>query len=441
MSKTAPLINVFKADPSASVVPVEIPGLSLPPVTSANLLNDPEYRLVEGRGTYEKRQGGKDGPTAERVTYAKGSGNAESKRSEVENDHRRFTQFGHSSLEQYCFGPAPSQALSSMTGPRVRGALALPHAVGEVINAAVFLKVMMEKEAIPSIEAAEAKGLTVPEGAVFSPAISADICDGLSRVSVSLYGAAPKGPLDFTYGLASLRVPATERLRTRGDITESKGDFWTRILRSDEKMAMVGRVLKHQLGCGFVSLSTHLQNIYDAPDSLCPHADSSDLVPISEILLEAEALRMDRNDILEGLVMRQLQYLPFNLMRYDDYPPIQQDARSAIYTILSVLAPDAFSPSELRSFANDFMKKPYGVLSSIANRLIDKGIVLTEPQADWEQLRDAHSNIAYDMVSEQMIRLALDGACKFSSAIVNAQRSGGLRRETAHEPSGPRRRR
>ena len=441
MSKIVPLINVFKADPSASVVPVEIPGLSLPPVTSANLLNDPEYRLVEGRGTYEKIRGLKDAATEERVTYAKGSGNAESKRSEVESDPRRFTQFGHSSLEQYCFGSAPSEALNSMTGPRVRGALALPHAVGEVVNAAVFLTVMMKKEGIPSIEAAEAKGLTVPEGAVFSPAISADICDGLSRVSVSLYGSAPKEPLDFTYGVASLRVPATERLRTRGDVTESKGDFWSRILRSDEKMAMVGRVLKHQLACGFVSLSTHLQNIYDAPHSLCPHADSSDLVPISEILREAQALKFDQEEVLEGLVMRQLQYLPFNLMRYDDYPPIQQDARAAIDKILCTIAPDAFSSSERRSFANDFMRKPYGVLSSIANRLIDTGMVLTEPQVDWQRLRDAHSNIAYDMVSEQMISLALDGACKFSSAIVKAQRSGGLRREKAHEPSDPRRRR
>jgi hypothetical protein len=427
MSKTAPLINVFKADPSASVVPVEIPGLSLPPVTSALLLNDPMYPHVEGRGTYSIATDERDTDGAARVRYAKGSGNAEARRSVIEKDPRRFTQFGHSSPEHYCFGQTPSQGLSSVTGPRVRGALALPHALGEVINAAVFLEGMMRKERIPSIEAAEARGLTVPEGVVFSPAISDDICQGLSRVNAALHGATEREDLGLKYGLASLRVPAAERLKTRGDVPESKGDFWSRFLNSSQQLAMVGRVLKHQLECGFVSLSTHLQNVYNAPDSLCPHADNSDLVPISEVLHEGEVSRLDRHDLLAGLVMRQLQYLPFNLLRYDDSPEIREVAGNAIGMMLCTVAPNVFSHLERKSFISDFMSTPYKVLSTIANRLIADGLVCSDPQIDWRKLREAHTDVGYDLVSEQMISLALDGALKFSAGLKRVESSGGLR--------------
>jgi hypothetical protein len=308
----------------------------------------------------------------------------------------------------------------------VRGALALPYAVGEVVNAAVFLDVLMKKEGIPTTEVAQSKGLTVPEGVVFSPAVSADICEGLARIRKSGKVQQLQGQFDYKYGIAALRVPACERLRSRDDVNTSKGEFWSRVLKSTEKMEMVGRVLKHQLGCGFISLSTHLQNVYDAPESMCPHADSSDLVPISEILLQGRLNQIPQEIALDAVVMRQLLYLPFNLMRYASAPDLQEDAKGAIRTILNTVAPGEWSRRELESFATEFPQKPHSVLTSIVRRLIEIDLVATSPQADWEGLRGKFSRFGYDIVSEYLIEMALTGACSLYTVIADSEARGGL---------------
>lgn len=421
MSKNSPLVNIFTADPQAAVVPIRYGGLSLPKVDFAGILADPTYRNVEGRGTYEALS-----EVAGRYRYVKGSGNVESLRSHGVGDPRKFPQFGHTSIKQFCFG---SESLGGGVGqiaPRVRGALPLPFAVGEVLHASVFLDILMRKEGVPSIEAAKAKGLTVPEGVVYSPAISGDICEGLQRVRHA-HGLSNQGEaIDFKYGLASLRVPASTRLRSREDVSTSKGEFWTRVLRSPERMEMVGRVLRHQLQCGFISLSTHLQNVYDAPDSLCPHADNSDLVPISEAMEAGAQLEVDREALLQALVMRQLQYLPFNLMRYAGLPELQNDAKGAIHTILSTVAPSEFAYQECESFALNFARKPYTVLSTIADRLIDMKLVEASPQADWQKLRNQHSKFGYDSIAEHLVRVAVAGACSLYNGVADAEAKGGL---------------
>lgn len=421
MSTTSPLRNIFDADPKAAVVPIEIKGLSLPQVEFAGILASPNYTKVEGRGTYEelsKRIG--------RYRYVKGAGNVESLRSYTEEDPRRFPQFGHLVSSKFCFGPDSTPTLVGQTPPRVRGALALPYAVGEVIHAAVFLEVLMRKEGIVSVKSAEAKGLTIPEGVVVSPGISEDICDGLLRARRDLRLGDSHENLDYKFGIAALRVPSCERLRSRSDINATKGDFWTRVLRSPEKMEMVGRVLRHQLQCGFVSLSTHLQNVYDAPRSLCPHADSSDLVPISEVLEAGVRGGVDRGVLLEALVMRQLQYLPFNVMRYVGMPQLQNDAKAAIHTILSTVAPGEWTRRERDGFAEGFPRKPYTVLSTIANRLLAMKLVDASPQVDWPSIRAQHARFAYDVVADHLTRVALTSACTLYAAVADAESEGGL---------------
>lgn len=425
MSKTAPLINVFKADPNASVVPIEIPGLSLPPVKAAYLLDYAEYPLVEGRGTYRESSNRAVPSGLKRIQYTKGAGSVEAKRSEVNDDPRTFKQFGHSSPEKFLYDPA-TPGLDGLTGRRVLGALSLPAGVSEIVNAAVFLKVMMKKEGLSSLEDAEAKGLTIPEGAIFSQAISADICEGLVRVSFALSGETPERELDYKYGLASVRVPASARLRSHGHVARTKREFWTPLLRSSEKMSMVGRVVRHQLESGFASDSTHLQNVYDAPHSISPNADASDLAPISEILREGAALKVPREEVLLAVVMRQLQYLPFNLLRYRAHPELRNDAKGAIHTMLSAMAPGEFSHKEREWFALNFQAKPHTVLSSIAERLLARGMVLTEPQVDWRRLREKHADLAYDLVSEQMIKTVLHKSRLFFAGVQEKEAAGGL---------------
>lgn len=421
MSKTSPLINIFSADPKATVVPIRIEGLSFPKVESAGLLAVPDHAKVEGRGTYEELPNGSG-----RYRYVKGSGNLESLRSRSEGDLRLFPQFGHAHASQFCFGHDSSATGIGQTAPRVRGALALPYAVGEVINAAVFLDILMRKEGILTVQAAEAKGLTIPEGAIYSPGISADICEGLARARRESGVTDIPGRITHKYGLASLRVPSCTRLRTREDVAASRGEFWTRVLRSPEKMEMVGRVLRHQLQCGFVSLSTHLQNVYDAPNSLCPHADSSDLVPICEVMDAGARVNVDKEVLLEALVMRQLQYMPFNVMRYSASPELRNDAKGAIHTILSTVAPGEWTHREREGFAVSFPHKPYTVLSTIANRLIDMQMVDVSPQADWSTIQRQHARFGYDLVADHLTRVALASACSLYTGLVEAETNGGL---------------
>ena len=421
MSKTSPLINIFSADPKASIVPVRVDGLSFPKLESAGLLASADYSKVEGRGTYEELDNGSG-----RHRYVKGAGNLESLRSRGEDDPRSFPQFGHAHSRKFFFGSDSSTTGIGQTAPRVRGALALPYAVGEVINAAVFLDLLMRKEGISTVQAAEAKGLTIPEGAIYSPGISADICEGLARARRESGRNEILERLPHKYGLASLRVPSCARLRTREDVTTSKGEFWTRVLRSPEKMEMVGRVLRHQLQCGFVSLSTHLQNVYDAPNSLCPHADSSDLVPISEVMNAGARAEVDKEVLLEALVMRQLQYMPLNLMRFSALPELRNDAKGAIHTILSTIAPGEWTHQEREALAISFPRKPYTVLSTIANRLIDMNLVDVSPQADWVKIQRQHSRFGYDLVADHLTRVALASACALYTGVVEAEAKGGL---------------
>ena len=421
MSKPPALVNIFKADPAAKVIPIALKGLSLPKVESAGILANPSYPKVEGRGTYEELPGGLG-----RYRYVKGAGNSEALGSHRVGDPRRFPQFGHVSSSKFCFGAETPGPGLSQVAPRVRGALALPYAIREVVNAAVFLDVIMRKEGISTLQSAEARGLTVPEGAILSPAVSADICEGLARLRFEKKITAPQGRLDFKYGLAALRVPSCVRLRSRDDITATKGDFWMRTLGDPEKMRMVGRVLRHQLQCGFISLSTHLQNIYDAPNSLCPHADSSDLVAISEVLEAAERAGIERGFLVEALVMRQLLYMPFNLMRYSTQPKLRERAKDAIATVLSTVAPGAWTDSQMDALAELFQQKPYTVLSSIAIRLIDMRVVGDTPVADWDKIRSQHARFAYDIVADHLTRSALVSACSMFTSLADAEAQGGL---------------
>jgi hypothetical protein len=135
---------------------------------------------------------------------------------------------------------------------------------------------------------------------------------------------------------------------------------------------------------------------------------------------------VDTEVLLQALVMRQLQYLPFNLMRYTGLPELQNDAKGAIHTILSTVAPGEFTHRERETFALLFAQKPYTVLSTIATRLIDMKLVEVSPQADWHKLREQHSQYGYDVVAEHLIRVGLAGACSLYTGIAAAEAKGGL---------------
>jgi hypothetical protein len=122
--------------------------------------------------------------------------------------------------------------------------------------------------------------------------------------------------------------------------------------------------------------------------------------------------------------------MPFNLLlKYKGYPPMQRVARAAIHTILSTVAPEAFNFVEREVLLADFTRKPYSVLSSIAKRLIQEKMVLTDPQIDWQKMRDDHADIGYDGVAVQMVELALDDAIRYTADVQKAERSLNRQRD------------
>jgi hypothetical protein len=288
----------------------------------------------------------------------------------------------------------------------------------------------MKKEKIATLDEARAKGLTIPLGVVEMPNVSAEISEAIARSKKRGRSGELGKVHQYKYGVVVLEVPAAERLRPRSANPLVKGDVWREVLGSQPKREMMGRVLKHQLGCGFVSLSTHLQNVYNAPGSLCPHADNSDLVPISEILRMAPGGTFDGIPILEALVMRQLMLAPFAglLYRHEEKGlDMFQQSEQAIRTILSVVAEDQWESLGSLRLA-EFQQKPLSVLQSITRRLIEVNAVQVAPQADWSELRDRNRDSGYEVVAEMMIDLALEDACKLYDTFRDSEERGiGIR--------------
>jgi hypothetical protein len=140
----------------------------------------------------------------------------------------------------------------------------------------------------------------------------------------------------------------------------------------------------------------------------------------------AERAGMERGFLVEALVMRQLLYMPFNLMRYSTQPKLRERAKDAIATVLSTVAPGAWTDGQMDDLAELFQQKPYTVLSSIANRLIDMRVVCDTPVADWEKIRSRHARFAYDIVADHLTRSALVSACSMFTSLADAEAQGGL---------------
>jgi hypothetical protein len=178
----------------------------------------------------------------------------------------------------------------------------------------------MQKEGISTLKQARTQGLTIPRNPELMPEVSVEISRAISKLTGDVSRNKRDGDEpDHLYGLSVLEVPSRTRLRMTGPVLPSKREHWSEILGAPEKMTQVANVMSRQLKCGFVTMSVHYQNIYDAPHSICPHADHIDLVPISEalrraprILQEAGQESLGTNEMTLALAMRQCLYMPFN---------------------------------------------------------------------------------------------------------------------------------
>lgn len=386
------LASIFSEDRSARALPLKsYEAVSQKALSSASLLADPEYKFQEGRGLYI--------PVDEfpgRYFYIKGAGNSQSLSSATEGtDWRRFKAIGHRDLSEYFFDKLSGEPYILDGSCRVKGALLLKQAIKEFVVAQVIHDSLRAKHGLSTLEDARKNGISIPALVVDCPEISQEINAVIERLQQIRYpGSRKKNKEPIKYGMVIIEVPANERIRKREDIGKSKAEFFQQVLSDREKMQAVGRTLAGQLGTGFVTISTHYQNIYDAPRSLCPQADNSDLVPISEILRitqnpEFVELILGKNsnsqeNMLISLVMKQLEFAPFNLLRFND-EKIQNLAAAAIYTILDTFSAGKLDSGEILSVCASFRKKPYSTLRGLAEKIVSLNLAETNPMTDWQK--------------------------------------------------------
>lgn len=430
MSKTALIAPVRDVDQSAKGVSISSVGAS--PRTGiereafgdlqqpkGKILVDPAHPHQEGRGVYDV--------VGERILYTKGAGCSASFGSGLD-EWRRFPMFGNADVARYLRGAPPE---GRTTPPGVWGALSWPHAIAETENAWAFLKTIMKVEGISTMEEARAKGLTIPRNPEVMTEVSAEICEAVGRVTgASSRSRRNEDTPEHLYGLAVLEVPSHERLRPRSELPLSKNELWSALFSSPDKMIQVSKVMHRQLQCGFVTVSIHYQNIYDASHSICPHADNVDLVPISEALREAPRILreagqqpLSTSEMQLALVMRQCLYLPFNVLRYLERPKICRLAEGAIFTMLNALEPDKWSEAQCKQLTKDFMDKPFTVLSDVAQRIE----VNTDALVNWGDIWNSYSGTGYREISRQMLEVAVTKAASFYRGLQTAEKTGGLK--------------
>lgn len=426
------LANIFTVDSRAHVVLGEAPKSSLDGASFVPLLNSVEYPYREGRGVYipvESCPG--------RFYYVKGAGNEEALASRHGSNTERFPAIGHADTKEYQLAPLSAALRDMQTGPRVRGALSLPHAIREYAMCDAFRVAWLTKHTqdilqggVPSCEifadsTARKFGLSIPVAVVDSPGISEEINEVLSAIGPR--GASKKGedPLEFKYGMVVLEVPSSERIRPHiRPAALTRAEHHRDVLTSFEKTQMVGRVVKNQLECGVVTQSVHFQNVYNAPHSVCPQADHADLVFIGDIIDRGEELGVGYTETLTAVVMNQLRFAPFlTLVK----PDLQGAAIQGIHSILSVVIPGRWDELDCMQLCAEFLRHPHSVLSMIAEELITRGTVEVRRPEMWARVMEECQEFGFQAINDMATENVLRAALSFSEGLKRREKEGGLR--------------
>jgi hypothetical protein len=422
---TKGLVNLFDVDRKAKVVAGEAPP-GLEGESFVPLLKDPKYAHREGRGIYHESH------IPGRYLYIKGSGNEQALESAAPGDVRTYQGFGHAKPDRYLMQPFTGDLREVATGPRIRGAMTLAHALREYHLCDIFLSAyakhhgfsIPENGGIRDFSEARARGLSVPISVVSAPEISKEINESLIHVigDPSLSAC----DLKFQYGMAVLEVPALERLRPHKASPElTKTKHHREIFLSKEKMTMIGRVVKNQLVTGFTSQSLHYQNIYNAPHSECPQADHADLVPISDIIAEGKKIGVPKEDVVRAIVINQLRLIPFESLKSE--PDLQYEAIIGIHRAMETVVPDMWGLSDCLMKGLEFLEAPHSVLSEIAERLIHSHGVETAEPAGWKALENKYRRSGFKSLSQTIARSTLDAGLSFEEKLAAAEARGGLR--------------
>lgn len=413
------LVNIFDIDRRATVVLGKAPSMVLQGESFAPLLSLPNYPQREGRGVYVPVN---DYPG--RFFYSKGTGSAEALHRPGDSEWRQYPSIGHVDPSKYQLEPSSPSLREMQTGPRVRGALSFPHALREYIMCEVFLATLGNKLGVRDASEARERGLSTPVAVISVPGISEEINRALRGGKSRREHRSTAELSDFNYGVVVLEVPSCERIRPHvRPALLTKAEHHREVLTSPDKTEMIGRVVKYQLECGFVTQSVHFQNIYNSAMSVCPQADHSDMVVMADVIAYGGQLGIGSDEIVRSLVMSELRFAPFLLLRD---PWLQRPAVQGIHSILSTIAPGVWDEVSCIQIATAFMRYPHTVLSMIAQELIDRGNVEQQAPAGWTGRVDMYEANGFAALNQVAAENMLRAALHFEAGLRRVEAKGGF---------------
>lgn len=233
--------------------------------------------LFEGRGAYH---------LGEQVFYVKGIGSHEQfKDNEVQEV--TFPAFGEG-LENPFFD---SVVGTFNPHPRTLGAETLRWAVLEFLTTGAVLSAFVERLGLTTLEEVHALGLTIPVAVTHFPLLTERIGRSILAYKARLKNSFAESLLEWQgnfegLGSVALAVPSARRFLGKG-VSNTAGRLRDLPIfcLTKEDFSSMGRTLRSLIEAGFVYSysSAHVQNMYDAPYSICPQADNSDLIPLGAL--------------------------------------------------------------------------------------------------------------------------------------------------------------
>ncbi len=262
---------------------------------------------IEGRGIYHNIGG--------RFVYVKGTGNKDTLAKN--NNSTAYAAFGQG--ENLFFDPISGNGSSH---PRVNGTETVLWGGLEFVTATSIFAELVKQFQIDNLAAAREKGLTIPIGVSKFEVLS-------NKISQEIENFVKDNPLDpiakqkarwhgnfMGLGAVALEVPSDSRMQSSPFLKELFSYSQSLNISNRTQPANIQtlvKTIKILLKHGYIYSypSSHLQNIYIAPDSECAQADNSDILHLdlipTDIIKEAKKKNISLEDLQIEMITKQLR--------------------------------------------------------------------------------------------------------------------------------------
>lgn len=316
-------------------------------------------KLFEGRGTYH---------LLEDVVYVKGIGSHQ--QMSLQNDpDALFRAFGEG-----LSNPFFDKVVGNVNAhPRTLGAETLRWAILEFLTAGGVLSSISEYLNVVTLEDVRRLGLTIPVVVTHFPLLTRRVGEAILTYKKGVKNWFAESLLEWEgnfegLGTVALCVPSSRRFLGKGtrDAATPLKELPIVCLKGDD-FARIGETLRALIAAGFVFSysSAHVQNMYDAPESICPQADNSDLIPLGALTDVAQSDEMWWLDAPFSKAECQTYAISSAILRYLGYAHLDLASAARAYYGDDGLEEERLN--ELRELVEESRLKLKSLLASLLN--------------------------------------------------------------------------